>query len=299
MNITEARIRNLKMKFTHWVIEENGNLENGFNDDILKNKLFFKQKDIEISMELFDLNSGLSFGDKKFLKEDVKKEIKEYVKNYENYKDEDESELEELYIRLKNHFNYNKNKSEYEANLKRAIEIIDKLHWKYLPIYLEQYILNNGYLPENVKDYYNHFHAIEDLYWYIFTEKKIDWKNTGGDINLNCYFNLKIYTTRWEHYDNYRMKRTTEGWEIDSSFPAAKGFCEKNGKGSFTNLLKHDSVFYPEDGVLYALEKLWQDADIDCMSVGELEYRIYELSEWIKEVEIATHKYQPKWCGYY
>ena len=286
----DARIRNLKMKIAHWIIEEQGNLNIKFTDKVLEDDLFFKKEDLKIGKVLFEETGHI--------KVKVKEEIEDYVSKYKVNKDVDEQALPILYNNLKSYFTHNTNKEDYNQNLKKTIELIKKLHWKYLPIYKEQYICNNGYIPEDTECYYNHFHAIEDLYWHIFTDKNISWKSKDGDINLEIDFELKIYTNRWGHYDYYDMKRTVDGWYI-KGLPAGTGECEKDGKGAFTNLLEHDFVCYPKDGVLYALEELWKEADTTDMTVEALQEKIRDLSEWIKQVEIVTHKYQPDWCRYY
>lgn len=168
-----------------------------------------------------------------------------------------------------------------------------------VPIYPEQYIANSNIIhEESLKEYYDHFHPLEDLYRYIFEGSKISWKSTYGDINLNKEISMEIYTTRWGHYDNYRIKRTLDGWGI-SGLHSGNVKCAKDGEGALTDLLKHDSVCYPEEGLKYAMELLWNEADSTEMKMEELRRKISDIAEWINEVEKVTHQYQPEWCNYY
>ena len=286
----QARIRNLKMKITHWVIEKGGDLDTEFTSKKLKEELYFKESDLKISKKLFD--------EDKYLNQEIKADIEEYKNNYNKNKDTKDDDLKELYNKLKDYFINNGEKIEFDKNISKAIDLIKKLHWKYMPIYREQFIINNGHFPEDIDDYYNHFHAIEVLYWYIFDIKRIDWKSTDGDINLDKDMELKIYTVRWGHEDYYSIKRTVDGWYI-KGLPVGTGECDKDGKGSFIKLLEHDGVCYPKEGLNYALSYLWKQADTTNMTVDELQERINDISTWLKEVELATHTYQPSWCSYY
>lgn len=299
MDYKKARERNLLIKICNWVISKQENdleqfLNKPISDNILKKEIFFKQSDIKEYSEDFIENNEL--------KEEKKNIIKKYIKNHIEYKDNNEMEnyFKELYLWMDKYWDnsYIYDENEYNEKLEEAKSIAKKLHWKYMPVYLEQYIENAGIIPEeNLDDYYNHFHAIEDLYRYI-CNNKIDWKSTGGDENLNKELALKIYTTRWGHFDNYTIKRTIEGWEMNG-LPAGTGHCEKDGKGALGSALKQDGVAYPEAGLHYAMEILWEEADNTPMTIEVLQERLNDISKWIEMVEKATKEYQPSWCGYY
>lgn len=301
MDYKEARERNLLMKICNWIISNQvDNLEEflnqPMNNETLKKEIFFKKTDIkEYSKDFIENNK---------LNEDKKYIIKEYIENHKKYKDSNESENEFkiLYLWMNKYWenSYIDNKNEYTKKLEEAKSIAIKLHWKYMPVYLEQYIENAGIVPEeNLDDYYNHFHAIEDLYRYIYTNNKIDWKNIGGDDeNLDRDLYFKIYTTRWGHFDNYTIKRTIDGWEM-KGLPAGTGICEKDGKGTLVRALEQDGVAYPEEGVHYAMGILWEEADNTPMPIEILQERLNDISKWIEMVEKSTKEYQPSWCGYY
>ena len=62
--------------------------------------------------------------------------------------------------------------------------------------------------------------------------------------------------------------------------------------------LEHDNVFFPRDGVAYAFEKLWEDADEGKIDFNELSNRLQQVANWISEVEKSILK-QPEWVNYY
>lgn len=296
----DARERNLLMKITNWAIQEGGDLEkslikldNSFNEDDMHKELFFKKSDIKkYSNNIFDDNGNI--------KREVKSKITEYITNHYKYKNVNPEDLKNIYEELTKQFgNYSQEMERINDTLSKAIEIAKKVHWRYIPVYKEQYIENNGFIPEdNLIKYYNHYHAIEDLYRYIYTDNKINWKSIEGDINIGVKLTFKIYTTRWGHYDYYSIKRTEMGWDL-SGLPAGTGSCKVNGEGALISALKHDSVCYPEGGLEYAMETLWNEADTTEMKPEIVQKRLDDISEWIKAVEIATHQAQPEWCGYY
>jgi len=76
-------------------------------------------------------------------------------------------------------------------------------------------------LPEiNVKEYYYHFHTIEDLYNELHGTEK-HWKKIEGDINVNVDLQFKVYTARWGHEDNYSM----ESYHVTKIDNKVKKFC--------------------------------------------------------------------------
>ncbi|MBU3072832.1 hypothetical protein [Clostridium estertheticum] len=305
MNISDrARIRTLKIKITHAVIE-GASVGSDFTIDEIKKQFYFKDSDLKNYLPKLFEKQNLNIVSETFkLKEIILKDIELYVENYNDVLNEKLTDLEfnlkTVYLKMKDYYENNNDDSEV---LQRLIEegtgIAIKLHWKYVPIYPEQYIINSNIIPEeSLKEYYDHFHPLEDLYRYIFEESKISWKSTYGDINLNKEISMEIYTTRWGHYDNYRIKRTLDGWGI-SGLHSGNVKCAKDGEGALTDLLKHDSVCYPEEGLKYAMELLWNEADSTEMKMEELRRKISDIAEWINEVEKVTHQYQPEWCGYY
>lgn len=293
ITLKDARKRNLIMKVTNAYVRGQFDINMQFKSEEIQEKLYFKNSDIVNYMDdIFE--NGL-------VKHDIKEKIEKYAKLHNEYKGyKEEEEFKRLYSSLERYFiNNSKNGELYTEDMSQAVIIAEKLHWKYLPIYFEQFICNREIIPEDdLSEFYNHFHAIEDLYRYIFTDDKIDWKSLDGDINLNKRLKLRVYTTRWGNNDYYSIMRTIDGWEVDH-LTANNGKCKKNGEGSLINKLNHDSVCYPEEGLKYALEVLWEEADTTSMTIEELQKKLDDISLWIEKVEIATHQYQPEWCGYY
>lgn len=292
-NLEQARLRNLIIKIAHAVIEDRLDLNMSFEDGDIFKKLYFKRSDLKKHRKTIFEN--------KFILEEIKEKVNLYIKKYEeSFKCNEEERFKNLYFELDSYFKtHNSDEMKFKQNIKEATDIATRLHWKYLPIYVEQFIVNNGVLPEDQLGYfYNHFHAIEDLYRYIFTDNKIDWKSIDGDINLDKEMVFRVYTTRWGHHDNYTIKRTISGWFVEHLM-ANNGESEKNGEGALLEKLDHDSVAYPTEGVKYALEMLWNEADTTEMTVAELQKKLNEIALWIEQVEKVTHEYQPDWCGYY
>lgn len=306
-NLRKERVRNLTFHILKYVIENPSfNIDEEITNEDLKTKFYFKQSDV--------LNYSSEFLNNSRFKDDIKNTLNEYLALHQRYKVEiDESKVEDfksIYKKLVDYYaNINKNEN-LQLLLHEGALLAEKIHWISLPIFKEDYMSNAGMLPEsNLREYYCHFHTIEDLYREITNDvKKVPWKSVQGDINLNKKMKMKIYTNRWGHHDFYTVQRTIEGWII--SFQSYKNvMCKVNGESlgnitsnedtGFYEILRHDSVQYPKDGVRYALATLWEEADSTEMSITVLEKKLNEIAVWISEVEKATHKYQPSWCGYY
>lgn len=314
MSITyeEARIRNLKIKIANAIIQDSTvSLNEKFDNEKLVKLFYFKQRDIEqLKTKLFDEEGQLFDGIKSSIEGII--QTNNSVHQQINY-EEERGKLKEGYLALKNHYDAFKNNQKFiEQTLRGLSEVSRNLHYYILPIYEESFICNSGIIPEDDLDnYYYHFHSVEDLYRCIFeADKSVSWKSTGGDLNLGYKLNFKVYTSRWGHYDNYTISREYYGWKIGAFGKNAE--CAKNGEvlkeegkdyvTEHTGLyyfLNHDSVQYPRNGVEYALEVLWNEADLKEMEVVELQSKLSDIAEWISGVEKATHQYQPSWCNYY
>lgn len=298
MNYEDARKRNLMVKLFKKYLEDNKLDSIEFEKGDIASILYFKQADINnYILEFFQETSNEKFK--------IKDKCIEYIKNlkskHDMYITQNETIKEEyikLYKILKSCFDaFTTDHKTYDENIDRAVELAIKLHHIYMPIYSEQMIINRGCLPENdANEYYNHFHAIEDMYYELIGNGK-DWRSVEGDINLDKDMSFKVYTARWGHEDTYTIRRTYEGWYVRHI--SINGKAEKNGTGALEANLDHDSVCYPKEGIEYAFETLWQEADTTSMSVEELQSRIQDIAGWISEVEKATHQYQPDWCLYY
>lgn len=120
---------------------------------------------------------------------------------------------------------------------------------------------------------------------------------TKGDDTLNKEMTFSVYTRRWGHSDVYQIERTIDGWEVHHI--AINGKCAKDGDGALMINLHHDSIFFPEDGVKYALSNLWDDAEDGNLTPEELQKKLQQIADWISSVEKAVGDNQPDWVNYY
>lgn len=304
MEYKEARFRNLKIKLYKLARSKGSFYTDNFTKEAINKKLYFKSSDInDFLLDLF-----IEKEDGKYqVKESIKAELESYLHKYNLYSQEEkelEHVLQKKYIEIKNSYlNFNLTEDTEEI-LKVAKEAAAKLHWIHLPIYKESIIMNSGIIPENnPEEYYNHFHMIEDLYRVIFENEEIKWDSVEGDLNLNKPMKLRIYSTRWGHDDIYEVRRTITGWNFKHLTYDLN--CVKDGslngskKDGLYQILKHDSIQYPYEGVSSALQNLWILADSTEMATKDLENYLQDVGNWINAVEKATKKNQPKWSKYY
>ena len=143
-------------------------------------------------------------------------------------------------------------------------------------------------------EYYNHPDCLKALLNEV-KNKGIILSNKSDD-TLDKEIPFKVYTRRWGHEDTYSIKRTVNGWYC--KYIAIRGECEKNGEGGLFKNLDHDSIFYPKEGVAYAMERLWEEADEGEIDFEELSKKLQQIADWISVVEKSINA-QPEWVGYY
>ncbi|MBV6682345.1 hypothetical protein KV679_01425 [Bacillus sp. JRC01] len=301
----DARIRNLTIKISHAILENKSLVFNEeLSDEELKDQFFFKESDIHLLRNLkLEGNQNIF----RSIAESAGSFIEEHNKISSDEVDQLKKTIEKEYKEMKSHFeSFKVNYDFIKQKLNQLTDASYKLHWYYLPVYDEDFIINRDIIPEkDLNEFYNHYHSIEDLYRYIFEPTKaFDWRSTGGDLNLGYKLDFKVFTCRWGHYDNYTFIRLYNGWKISAMIGAID--CSPNGEAISAKepsglyyILNQDSVQYPEDGVKYALSNLWKDADNNEMSLEELQDKLHDVANWISEVEKATHDNQPSWCLYY
>ncbi|QUE87979.1 hypothetical protein [Exiguobacterium alkaliphilum] len=304
VDYNQARKRNLIIKITKSVYEDDFNIETPVDDEIFKSSFYFTNADV------IDFKDQLVNGT--HLSDSVKQKIQEYVSHINNAKSENDinslnEEFESLYFKMKEHFRFTKKVSDedYERLLARAVEISSILHWAFLPLYEEQFLQNTGLIPEdNLNEYYNHFHAIEDLYRWIIGNK--DWKSTQGDINLNKNMRFRVYSSRWGHDDSYQVVRTIRGWQFThlsynnvECRPNATSINTNDNTGGLFSIFAQDSIQADLDGVKYAFEVLWNEANTTEMNIEDVQRKLDEISNWIEKIERAVKEGQPDWVGYY
>lgn len=300
-DFTNEHLRNAKIKvIKSFLITPDKLPDDWFNEEFLKN-----------NTNQFSLTSAEEVAFQNSLKNTPKDTIQDLNswldkhKNASNEKHKLESirlEISKKYMLLSNQLKNMAldNNDGFSKVINDVADKMELLHWDTLPTYNAQYINNNGVLPEeNIKAFYNNYHAIEDFI--NFLDNPNSWKLTGAQ-NLNKKMKFSIYTNRWGHYDNYIVKRINEGWHFEfltHSLKSKKDGTYSSENDGFYSILNNDSVFYPLEGIKYALSILWTEADETNMSVEQLNNRLREIGHWISEVNKTNYINQPSWVGYY
>lgn len=116
---------------------------------------------------------------------------------------------------------------------------------------------------------------------------------------LDKEMSFRFYVKRWNTYESYKIKRTIDGWEIrnrkDSEFLKSN----KDGEGAIFNILEKEEIFFQKDPISYAFELLWNQANDGKIDFRELQFRMYELTCWISDMERYVRRAQPVWSKFY
>ena len=142
-------------------------------------------------------------------------------------------------------------------------------------------IENRGVSPDH-PDFYKHIHPVEDLLDYLEDNTAND---DPEDQTINHDFKMQVYSRRWGHKDEYKIKRTETGWLFE--FGARGGPCDKLGKPNLYNILDADSINYPEELGGY-IEWLWNQAKDEGLSHEEVQSALDDIADWISACEINT-----------
>lgn len=294
----KVRERNLKINIAKQLIINEFTERKTFTKQELKDIFFFKESDVlYIAPGLFDVSEDeyvmtsefADFVDKvvrsnKAVKEYLTAAEAEFIKIYGSFREEAERDMYRAYAGNK-----------YQKIFSKLKEIIPIIHWGKLPIFNKYLLYNREKNPElEMIEFYDHPDCLNALLNEV-KGKGIILSNKS-DETLNKEIAFKVYTRRWGHQDRYSIKRTVDGWYC--GYIAIRGECKKNGEGGLFNNLDHDFVFYPKDGVAYAMEKLWEAADEGEIDFEELTERIQQIADWISTVEKSIDA-QPEWVGYY
>ena len=293
-----VRERNIKINIAKQLIE-NGMVEKkSFSLQELKELFSFKESDVlKIASRIFiltgnqfEMTSAFSvFIDKvvqsnKAAKESLSAAEAEYIKIYGAFYEEAKRDAYRAYAG-----------DRYLKIFEKLKTIIPIIHWGRLPIFNKYLIYNREKDPElEMIEFYDHPDCLNALLNEVKNQGIV--LSNKSDETLNKEMSFSVYTRRWGHEYRYTIKRTVNGW--DCGFIAIGGECKKNGEGGLFANLDHDSIFYPRDGVAYALEKLWYDADDGKIDYEELAKRIQQIADWISAVEKSISA-QPEWVGYY
>lgn len=289
MDFDQARLHNLLLRVYQVASKGKLDINECIKEDELK-KLYFRQYDFLLIGKpnpYFDKVNGCFK-----LKNKAKEKIIVYIRKHEEFRD---TGTEEQYIKLfksieidSEQSQFNLNSDDFNRVIDELLELAPALHWKHQPEYEEYLLINSGIIPEdNLNTFYNHYHRIEDLYWVLTkNEKKKKIKTMLGDVNLNQEFDFKVYSQRWGHYDNYLVKRTLEGWEVNFLMTGGKG--DKEGS-AIIYCLEHDSITYPVDISSY-FRAIWKYADNNYVKVDKIRAYMQKVGDWIS----TTEKKRPK-----
>lgn len=294
----KVRERNIKINIAKQLINKGIVDERSFTQQDLKILFSFKENDVlynapnlfDISGDRYIMTSIFSeFIDKvvqsnKIVKDTLLAAEAEFIRLYGSFREEAEKDMYRAYVGDK-----------YQKLLESLKEIIPIIHWGRLPIFNKHLIYNRGKDPElEMIDFYEHPDCLDALLNEVKNQGII--LSNKSDDTLNKKMTFKVYTRRWGHEDTYSIQRTVDGWHCGHISIHEK--CKKNGDGGLFMNLNHDSIFYPKDGVAYAMEKLWEDADDGLIDFNELSKRIQQIADWISVVEKSISA-QPEWVGYY
>ncbi len=296
---TTARRRNLLISIIHGILKENYKVTREYTVSELEAVFHFRKRDIAYNLGYFFEQRGEKF----ILKQKKLSEVNKIIQNHRQVLGQLET-AKVLFIKSFGRFyDDRENSSSFSFDHERLRKIysdlhpvIQILHWGILPILSKWLMINSGRLPEDdIIDFYDHYHMLTALLKEIRGEgKKME---TKGDNTLNKEMTFAVYTRRWGHDDVYHIERTIDGWEVHHI--SINGKSAKDGEGSLMNNLHHDSIFFPEDGVKYALSNLWDDAEDGNITPEELQKRLQQIADWISSVEKVVGENQPDWVNYY
>lgn len=294
-----VRKRNLRISIAKGLIAEKWNSERAFSETELRNVFRFKTGDLVYYATDF------------FYKLEEEYTLSEIERNYivkiihsnkiagKLLKDADArfvAEFGSFHDEYENGGYRNFSHDRYNKIEKSVAEILPVLHWGHLPVFNKYLLYNREIDPEqNTVEFYGHYDCLSAMLDEI--RGKGQKMQIDSDDTLGKKLIFEVYTRRWGHTDRYQMQRTIDGWEC--SHMATGGKCEKNGDGGLFRSLNHDSVFFSEEAVRYAMEQLWEAADEGEIDFEELQRRLQQVADWISHVEKAVGEKQPEWVGYY
>lgn len=153
-----------------------------------------------------------------------------------------------------------------------------------------KYMIENRRVPVDNPKFYEHIHPVEDLLKFIDDTTAND---DPIDQTIGEEFNFSVYSRRWGHPDNYKIKRTKDGWEV--AFLNG-GKCDKSGRPYLFKNLEHDGIEYPSS-LGQRMKWLWERAKEDGLSKEQVQQEFNELAEWISQIE-RNQPQQGVWAGF-
>lgn len=295
-----ARRRNLRISILKSIAQQDDKLNQTYTVDVIVDRFRFRQRDIKYHMTcFFQERESQQYSFCPEMQEFLEKALsahRQAISSIEDAKIIFLKEFGRFHDRCKADMSRNFDYQELKNIYQRLQNIIPILHWGLLPILNKYLMINSGIIPEdNLIQFYDHY----DMLCAILNEIQGNGEvmTIKGDETLNQELSFFVYTRRWGHNDCYRIQRTVDGWHIGHI--AINGDCDKEGSNALFANLSHDSVFYPEDGVKYAMSNLWEDAEDGKLTLPELQKRLQQIADWISTVERAVGEGQPQWVRYY
>lgn len=305
----DARKRNLLINIAKVQIKNKETKKKYYTADELKDLFAFKLYDLHyvakniftLDQDQYSLNNKSSvFFKKVMLSNDI---VKDKL-----------TEAESFFIRVFGHFLDEMNKEifamhngKFEFIFKQLSSVIQIIHWARLPVFNEHLLFSRKNPELETLEFYGHLDCLKALLREVRGEGIV--MSNKSDLSLNRKIEFSVYTRRWGHFDHYSVSRTINGWNWTGMMH--EGESDKEGlylgsnldsqesSGPLFDSLNHDSVFFPEDAVKFALAKLWEDADEGKIDYDELSNKLQEIAEWISSVEKNIGEAQPKWLNYY
>ena len=294
----KVRLRNLKVNFAKKMVESSADQKRSFSLSELKEVFAFKEYDIKyLANAIFDKKK-----DDYYINDEFKVFIDNVIKSntlVQPYLADAETSFIRIYgvfhDEIKRNLYTSYSYGKYSEMFGHVKEILPIIHWGRLPIFNRYLLYNRELSPETeTVEFYNHPDCLNALLSEVRNEGLV-LTNTS-DNTLNRKMNFNVYTRRWGHTDSYTITRTVDGWYC--GYMSINGDCKKDGNGGLFSNLDHDLVFYPKEGVEYALRNLWDAADDGEIDFNELAKRLQEVADWISAVEKSISA-QPEWVHYY
>jgi len=296
---TTARRRNLLISIILGILKENYEVTREYTVSEIETVFHFRKRDIAYNLGYFFEQKNEKF----ILKTEKLNDARKIIQNHHKALGQLET-AKVLFIKSFGRFYDDYENSEgfsFDHGRLRKIfsdlhPVIQILHWGMLPILSKWLMINSGRLPENdIINFYDHYDMLTALLNEI--RGRGETMENKGDDTLNKEMTFSVYTRRWGHNDVYHIERTIDGWEVNHI--SINGKCAKDGEGALMSNLHHDSIFFPEDGVKYALNNLWDDAEDGNLTPEELQKKLQQIAEWISSVEKVVGENQPDWVNYY
>lgn len=143
-------------------------------------------------------------------------------------------------------------------------------------------MLKNRGVPPTDRQFYRHIHPAEDLLKFIDNPASVQ---PAQDETIDCEFRFSVYSRRWGHDEDYRLRRTQDGWDVTHLTTAVS--CNKRGETGLYEQLDHDLINYPKELPDY-LGWLWDRAAEDGLTAEEVQAELDRLARWVKICEQNT-----------